>query len=160
MAVDEEAPAGGAGRESDVLAAAAAELRTHVDPGWVQVRSSALDRLRDAVRQAPPVRAEHPDGEFFVSGQVLRVGVLRAVAGVLGARPVHMAFAVADDGGLDVVMVQVAAAYGIPLQPLAHTVRAAVRAALVASLGSPGRRGDIDVGIIDVDRSLEEREPE
>lgn len=135
---------------SGLLDTAAARLRAHVDPGWVRVRSGALGRVRAAVRQAPDLPGRHDDGDYAVSGHVLRC-VLRDLVGAIDrVRPMRISLTVATGGAIDVVTVQIGIAYGADGQTAASEVRSVARRGLVMALGEPGQGGRIDVAVVDV----------
>lgn len=124
-----------AGPEADaLLRAAAADLRSHVEPRWVEIADAITSRALRASRPSPPVLATAPSGPVLVAEQVVVAYLRDSVDPVPGCEVVNIQLQVEQERCTGVVIV-LAAQFGEPLIPLADEVRRRAELRLAEVLG-------------------------
>lgn len=148
-------------RDALDLAADAArqEAAEGAPEGWSEVAANVRGRLRSVLDPAVPLlvhdeqgRAEHDDqgSRTWVTDRVVKAALRRA----LQVSPTHAPSAlrlVVDEGRLSGLELDLVAAYGVELRPLADAVRGVVLRELRALLGPDPAFGPADVTIAFVD---------
>jgi hypothetical protein len=119
----------------DTLAQATQLLRQHTDAGWTAISADILHRALNAFRPSAPVRGHHELDDFFVASDVVVARLRQAVDTVPHAAAVRITCSTDDDLHLDVVTIEMIAAYGTHLLTLAGHVRTAAARTLTAVLG-------------------------
>jgi len=121
---------------SRALGEAAAAVRRRLDERWVEISDQIVATAMTARRRTRPVRAEGATGPVFVSDQVI-VADLRAAIddAVRGSAVAHVDPEVHQGERLAGVVIQLVAQYGVPLLPMADTVREIAQQRLAALLG-------------------------
>ncbi|MDR6174911.1 hypothetical protein QE364_000971 [Nocardioides zeae] len=139
--------------------AARQEAAEGAPEGWSEVAATVRGRLRSVLDPAVPIlvhdargRVDHDDegSRTWVTDRVVRTALRRA----LQTSPTHAPSAirlVVDGGRLDRLELDLVAAYGVELRPLADAVRAVVLRELRALLGPDPAFGPAQVAIAFVD---------
>lgn len=141
----------------DLLAQATQSSREHTDQRWVQISDRVLTRALQATRSSLPVRAQAASGTVRVSEQVLVAYLHEAVKTVADVR-IHDIVISTD--GVDTyagVTIAVSARFGVPLIPLADTVRSLATDRLIELLGPiapPVTVASMHVHVQDIDPDL------
>lgn len=110
-------------RQDAMLAQATQSLRDHVDQRWVQISDRVLTRALRATRTSLPVQAQAAGGPVHISEQVLITYLRDAVSTVPHAKIEDV---VIITSGLDTyagVTITISARFGVPLIPIADTIR-------------------------------------
>lgn len=147
--MDDAQPSAGQAALND----AAAALRVHVDPRWLEISDRVLQRALSVTRRSMPVRAAGSGGPVTVSEQVLVAYLRHAVASIRHVIPTAIRIQTDERGSYTGVVVQVTAQFGQRLLPLADEVRARATAVLRDILGPvtpPVTVDTMDVHIEDV----------
>jgi len=118
-----------------MLEQAAQSLREHVDQRWVEISDRVLTRALRATRTSLAVQARAPSGPVHISEQVLITNVREAISTV---PHVKIQDVVITTEGLDTYVgltIFISARFGVPLLPLADTIRALANTRLTQLLG-------------------------
>lgn len=143
-----------------LLRTAAADLRSHVEPRWVEIADSLTSRALRASRPSPPVRAQAPSGPVLVAEQVVVTYLRDSLHPVAGCEVHNIRLNVRDERCTGLVIV-VAAQFGQRLIPLADDLRNRAESVLAKVLGqdmAPVTVTQMHVHVADVtpgDHSLE-----
>jgi hypothetical protein len=122
-------------RDDAMLEQAAQSLREHVDQRWVQISDRVLTRAMRATRTSLAVQARAPSGPVHISEQVLITHVRDAIGSV---PHVKIQDVVITTEGLDTytgLTITISARFGVPLIPIADTIRDLANTRLVQLLG-------------------------
>jgi hypothetical protein len=118
-----------------MLEQAAQSLREHVDQRWVQISDRVLTRALRATRTSLAVQAKAPSGVVHISEQVLITYLRDAISTV---PHVKIQDVVITTEGLDTyagLTITINARFGLPLLPVADTIRALAQTRLTQLLG-------------------------
>ncbi|MGI8578678.1 MAG: hypothetical protein ACR2KG_12380 [Nocardioidaceae bacterium] len=150
---------------NDVVARAAVAIREEPQPGWVDITSTVLTKVRAATRHSWPVRAAFGDAargdsavgcgsggrdSLHIADQVVVNAIRIALDPVPYCTPIAISLAL-DADICHGASVEVVSAYARDLIAVGDDVRAATGAALLRVLGpyDAGRRA-IDVHVSDI----------
>jgi len=117
-----------------VLRTAAADLRSYVEPRWVEVADAITSRALRASRPSPPVRAQAPSGPVRVAEQVVVAHLRNSLNPVAGCEVHNIRLEVREERCTGVVIV-VAVQFGKRLIPLADDLRNRAERRLAEVLG-------------------------
>jgi hypothetical protein len=138
-----------------MLEQATQSLREHVDQRWVEISDRVLTRALRATRTSLAVQAWAPGGPIHISEQVLITYLRDAISTVPHAKIQDLAIITE---GLDIYAgftITINASFGLPLIPIADTIRDLANKRLSQLLGPiapPVTATTMDVHIQDVFR--------
>ena len=118
-----------------MLEQAAQSLRDHVDQRWVKISDRVLTRALRATRTSLPVRAQAASGHVHISEQVLITYLRDAIGSVPHAKIQDIVITVEGADTYAGVTVVISARFGVPLLPVADTIRNLATDRLVELLG-------------------------
>jgi len=136
-----------------MLEQAAQSLRDHVDQRWVEISDRVLTRALRATRTSLPVRAQAASGRVHISEQVLVTYLRDAISSVPDAKIQDIVITIE---GLDTyagVTIAISARFGVPLLPVADTIRNLATdrlAELLGPIAPPVTVTTMDVHVQDV----------
>jgi len=120
----------------DRLSRATALLRQHTDAGWKAIEDNVVARALTMFRPSAPVRGRHDIGDFFLAADVIVSRLRRRIDQVPAAAAQKIACTTGDRDELNLVTIQLIAAYGAPLLDVAGHVHAAAMDVLDDLLGA------------------------
>ncbi|MGL4743313.1 MAG: hypothetical protein ACRCXL_02850 [Dermatophilaceae bacterium] len=120
-------------------------VRARADEQWDIIKGRVARRAETVTRRSLPVRAAASGGPTFVSEQVLRAGVLDAVAGVDSATATQIDILTDPATVYRGVRITVWAVYGVDLLAASDQIVTRAKDALTAMLGP------VDPPVVEVD---------
>jgi len=129
-------PAGDEAVIDDRLSRATALLRQHTDAGWKAIEDNVVARALTLFRPSTPVRGRHDIGDFFLAADVIVARLRRRIDEIPAAAAQKIACTTDDRDELELVTIQLIAAYRAPLLEVAGHVHAAAMDVLGDLLGA------------------------